>query len=211
MIVSALVSLLIELGEASHHSWQNWGKFCILKWDQGCRNVFSLLVIHPEHDKDGYTLEADVLFWFSSLAEVKCDYFMLWSNKWVWLLTCFFNDNRWYKLLFMLLLVTTMLRLLKFCLIGRVWRRLSWKPRIWYELHFDDLSRSAKIAVSIKFFLFWHKSVYLQYGETPLHMAAKNGCNDAAKLLLSHGAYIEAKANVIFVLFSPFFFMVHIQ
>ncbi|XP_010688204.2 uncharacterized protein LOC104902203 [Beta vulgaris subsp. vulgaris] len=33
------------------------------------------------------------------------------------------------------------------------------------------------------------------YGETPLHMAAKNGCNDAAKLLLSHGAYIEAKAN----------------
>lgn len=53
--------------------------------------------------------------------------------------------------------------------------------------------------------------MYLQYGETPLHMAAKNGCNDAAKLLLSHGAYIEAKANVIFVLFSPFFFMVHIQ
>lgn len=33
------------------------------------------------------------------------------------------------------------------------------------------------------------------YGETPLHMAAKNGCNEAAKLLLSHGAYIEAKAN----------------
>ncbi|KAK6248532.1 hypothetical protein QUC31_020097 [Theobroma cacao] len=33
------------------------------------------------------------------------------------------------------------------------------------------------------------------YGETPLHMAAKNGCNEAAKLLLAHGAFIEAKAN----------------
>lgn len=33
------------------------------------------------------------------------------------------------------------------------------------------------------------------YGETPLHMAAKNGCNEAAVLLLSHGAFIEAKAN----------------
>lgn len=27
-------------------------------------------------------------------------------------------------------------------------------------------------------------------------MAAKNGCNEAAKLLLAHGAFIEAKANV---------------
>ena len=36
----------------------------------------------------------------------------------------------------------------------------------------------------------------MQYGETPLHMAAKNGCNEAAKLLLSHGAFVEAKANV---------------
>ncbi|OMO89297.1 CbxX/CfqX [Corchorus capsularis] len=33
------------------------------------------------------------------------------------------------------------------------------------------------------------------YGETPLHMAAKNGCNEAAKLLLARGAFIEAKAN----------------
>lgn len=27
-------------------------------------------------------------------------------------------------------------------------------------------------------------------------MAAKNGCNEAAKLLLAHGAFVEAKANV---------------
>ncbi|XP_024960469.1 protein CfxQ homolog isoform X1 [Cynara cardunculus var. scolymus] len=33
------------------------------------------------------------------------------------------------------------------------------------------------------------------YGETALHMAAKNGCNEAAGLLLSHGAFTEAKAN----------------
>lgn len=33
------------------------------------------------------------------------------------------------------------------------------------------------------------------YGETPLHMAAKNGCNEAARLLLAHGAFVEAKAN----------------
>ncbi|GMH13680.1 hypothetical protein Nepgr_015521 [Nepenthes gracilis] len=33
------------------------------------------------------------------------------------------------------------------------------------------------------------------YGETPLHMAAKNGCNETAKLLLSHGTFVEAKAN----------------
>nr|GEX78043.1 protein CfxQ homolog isoform X1 [Tanacetum cinerariifolium] len=33
------------------------------------------------------------------------------------------------------------------------------------------------------------------YGETPLHMAAKNDCNEAAGLLLSHGASTEAKAK----------------
>ncbi|KAI7732652.1 hypothetical protein M8C21_023207 [Ambrosia artemisiifolia] len=33
------------------------------------------------------------------------------------------------------------------------------------------------------------------YGETPLHLAAKNGCNEAAGLLLSHGAFVEATAN----------------
>lgn len=33
------------------------------------------------------------------------------------------------------------------------------------------------------------------YGETPLHMASKNGCNQAAQILLSHGASVEAKAN----------------
>ncbi|KAG6436533.1 hypothetical protein SASPL_101434 [Salvia splendens] len=33
------------------------------------------------------------------------------------------------------------------------------------------------------------------YGETPLHMAAKNGCDEAARLLLARGAAFEAKAN----------------
>ncbi|XP_028555233.1 protein cbbX homolog, chloroplastic isoform X2 [Dendrobium catenatum] len=33
------------------------------------------------------------------------------------------------------------------------------------------------------------------YGETPLHMAAKNGCSESARLLLSNGASLEAKAN----------------
>ncbi|KAG2713131.1 hypothetical protein I3760_04G160800 [Carya illinoinensis] len=53
----------------------------------------------------------------------------------------------------------------------------------------------------VKFLLDWEgpDKVDLEaknmYGETPLHMAAKNGCNDAACLLLGHGAFIEAKAN----------------
>jgi len=29
-------------------------------------------------------------------------------------------------------------------------------------------------------------------------MAAKNGCNEAAQLLLARGAVVEARANVIF-------------
>ncbi|KAK6915328.1 Ankyrin repeat [Dillenia turbinata] len=33
------------------------------------------------------------------------------------------------------------------------------------------------------------------YGETPLHMAAKNGCSEAARLLLARGAFIKAKAK----------------
>lgn len=33
------------------------------------------------------------------------------------------------------------------------------------------------------------------YGETPLHMAAKNGCTEALKLLLNHNVDIEARAN----------------
>lgn len=53
----------------------------------------------------------------------------------------------------------------------------------------------------IKFLLDWQgpEKVEMEatnmYGETPLHMAAKNGCNEAARLLLAHGAFIEAKAN----------------
>ncbi|KAJ6698828.1 hypothetical protein OIU79_012172 [Salix purpurea] len=30
-------------------------------------------------------------------------------------------------------------------------------------------------------------------------MAAKNGCSEAARLLLAHGAFIKAKANVCFL------------
>ncbi|KAJ6381836.1 hypothetical protein OIU77_030490 [Salix suchowensis] len=41
------------------------------------------------------------------------------------------------------------------------------------------------------------------YGETPLHMAAKNGCSEAARLLLAHGAFIKAKANVCFNGMTP--------
>ncbi|KAL8040597.1 hypothetical protein ABFX02_10G108800 [Erythranthe guttata] len=33
------------------------------------------------------------------------------------------------------------------------------------------------------------------YGETPLHVAAKNGCNETLKLLLDYSAYIEATTN----------------
>lgn len=53
----------------------------------------------------------------------------------------------------------------------------------------------------VKFLLNWQgpEKVELEaknmYGETPLHMAAKNGCNAAAQLLLAHGAIVEAKAN----------------
>ncbi|WCJ42473.1 ESX-1 secretion system protein EccA1 [Euphorbia peplus] len=53
----------------------------------------------------------------------------------------------------------------------------------------------------VKFLLDWQgeEKVELEaknmYGETPLHMAAKNGCNEAARLLLARGASIEAQAN----------------
>ncbi|KAG8471804.1 hypothetical protein CXB51_036719 [Gossypium anomalum] len=53
----------------------------------------------------------------------------------------------------------------------------------------------------VKFLLDWKGPEKIEmeaknmYGETPLHMAAKNGCNEAARLLLVHGAFIEAKAN----------------
>lgn len=64
----------------------------------------------------------------------------------------------------------------------------------------------------VKFLLNWQgpEKVEMEaknmYGETPLHMAAKNGCTDAARLLLAHGAFIEAKANVHILMT---FFSVH--
>ncbi|CAA0829181.1 AAA-type ATPase family protein / ankyrin repeat family protein [Striga hermonthica] len=33
------------------------------------------------------------------------------------------------------------------------------------------------------------------YGETPLHLAAKNGCNEALRMLLQGGANVEARTN----------------
>ncbi|XP_022951494.1 uncharacterized protein LOC111454293 isoform X1 [Cucurbita moschata] len=53
----------------------------------------------------------------------------------------------------------------------------------------------------VKFLLVWQGPEKVEfeaknmYGETPLHMAAKHGCNDAARALLAHGAFVEAKAN----------------
>nr|XP_027193250.1 uncharacterized protein LOC101491107 isoform X3 [Cicer arietinum] len=53
----------------------------------------------------------------------------------------------------------------------------------------------------VKFLLEWQgpEKVEIEaknmYGETPLHMAAKNGCSEAAELLLAHGASVEARAN----------------
>ncbi|KAL5729248.1 hypothetical protein ACHQM5_002224 [Ranunculus cassubicifolius] len=37
---------------------------------------------------------------------------------------------------------------------------------------------------------------YLQHGETPLHMAAKNGCSNAIQVLLEHGASVGVKAKM---------------
>ena len=48
----------------------------------------------------------------------------------------------------------------------------------------------------------------MQYGETPLHMADKNGCNEAARLLLAHGAFVEAKANVPLLDYFSFKFFI---
>ncbi|XP_027359028.1 uncharacterized protein LOC113867769 [Abrus precatorius] len=53
----------------------------------------------------------------------------------------------------------------------------------------------------VKFLLDWQGPDKVEmeaknmYGETPLHMAAKNGCSEAARLLLARGASVEARAN----------------
>ncbi|KAK5817147.1 uncharacterized protein LOC108470643 [Gossypium arboreum] len=65
-------------------------------------------------------------------------------------------------------------------------------------LHVSSGNDRAEI---VNFLLDWQGSEKAEleaknmYGETPLHMAAKNGCSEAARLLLAHGAFIEAKAN----------------
>ncbi|XP_044462953.1 ribulose bisphosphate carboxylase/oxygenase activase, chloroplastic-like isoform X2 [Mangifera indica] len=72
---------------------------------------------------------------------------------------------------------------------------------IWMSQTPLHVSAGYNKAEIVKFLLEWqgNDKVELEaknmYGETPLHMAAKNGCNEAARLLLAHGAFIEAKAN----------------
>lgn len=72
-----------------------------------------------------------------------------------------------------------------------VGKRFSNSPLFFFQCWYFPL----KIGFLVLSCICW----LLQYGETPLHMAAKNGCNEAARLLLVHGAFIEAKANVIFL------------
>ncbi|KAJ0097235.1 hypothetical protein Patl1_27439 [Pistacia atlantica] len=63
------------------------------------------------------------------------------------------------------------------------------------------LSASNNKTDIVKFLLEWkgYDKVDLEakntYGETPLHVAAENGCNEAARLLLAHGALVEAKTK----------------
>ncbi|KAK9148821.1 hypothetical protein Scep_007578 [Stephania cephalantha] len=65
-------------------------------------------------------------------------------------------------------------------------------------LHVAAASNNVEV---VKFLLDWQGEEKIEleaknmYGETPLHMAAKNGCNETAILLLKHGALVEAKAN----------------
>ena len=44
--------------------------------------------------------------------------------------------------------------------------------------------------------MFVFGSPFGQYGETPLHLAAKNGSIESMTLLLKYNAFKEAKANV---------------
>ncbi|CAH8334416.1 unnamed protein product [Eruca vesicaria subsp. sativa] len=71
-----------------------------------------------------------------------------------------------------------------------------------------DVSQPRHVSASngsadiVKYLLDWPKSDKVEleamntYGETPLHMAARNGCNEAAKLLLDRGAFIQASEGI---------------
>ncbi|XP_074301965.1 uncharacterized protein LOC141633350 [Silene latifolia] len=61
---------------------------------------------------------------------------------------------------------------------------------VWHSLKSED-------CVTVKTLLEHEADSHAKdyYGETPLHMVARNGCNEAAKLLLSRGAHVDAKAK----------------
>uniref|UniRef100_A0A7N0RBK5 AAA+ ATPase domain-containing protein n=1 Tax=Kalanchoe fedtschenkoi TaxID=63787 RepID=A0A7N0RBK5_KALFE len=88
----------------------------------------------------------------------------------------------------MLQLATTESTLLSIFWIYRSLVMSSWRPRTWY-------AQSEHAQLHFLPFIVLITDADLQYGETALHTAAKNGCNQAVKLLLAHGASLQAKAN----------------
>ncbi|KAJ0025450.1 hypothetical protein Pint_07086 [Pistacia integerrima] len=71
-----------------------------------------------------------------------------------------------------------------------------------YQRHPLHVSAGNNMTEIVKCLLEWkgNDKVDLEaknmYGETPMHLAAKNGCNEAARLLLAHGALVEAKTKL---------------
>lgn len=65
-----------------------------------------------------------------------------------------------------------------------------------------NITRSTPVWILISLIL-------LQYGETPLHVASKNGCTESVKMLLNYGANVGARTNVLVSLsFSPLLFFI---